>query len=52
MAKKTVRDFSRKQIREITTSYANSGSEYSHSYYEKEYNISSSTFYNLLEKQL
>lgn len=50
MTKRTARDFSRKQIWEIANSYANTGYEYSHDYYEREYKISKSTFYTILEK--
>lgn len=47
---KTVKDFSREQIHGIAWRYATSGFELSHRYYEGEYEISQSTFYNLLKK--
>lgn len=50
MTKKTVKDFSQKEIWEIATHYANTDFSYSHEYFSKEYDISQDVFYNLLEK--
>lgn len=50
MAKRTAKDFSRAEIWEIATRYANTGLAYSHDFFEKEYTVSANTFYNVLEK--
>ena len=50
MAKRTARDFSRYEIWCIATSYANTNSANYHEELERKYEISSGTFYNLLEK--
>lgn len=50
MAKRTTKEFSRTEIWEIATRYANTGLAYSHEFFEKEYTISRSTFYAILEK--
>lgn len=50
MAKRTAKDFSRYEIWCIATSYANTNSANSHEIFEKEYEISTGTFYTLLEK--
>lgn len=50
MAKRTAKDFSRKQIWRVATNYAFTSNEYSHEYYEREFEISTGTFYTLLKK--
>lgn len=50
MGTKTARAFTRGQIYDIATQYANSSQEYSRSYFSMQYNISYSTFYKLLER--
>ena len=50
MAKRTAKNFSRKKIWEIATEYANTVDAYSRDYYSREYGISYSTFYTLLER--
>jgi len=49
---KRLKDFSRKKIREIATEYANTELAYSYSYFEREYEISQATFYNILQKSI
>lgn len=49
---KRLKDFSRKKIREIATEYATTNLAYNHSYFEKEYEISEATFYNILQKSI
>lgn len=49
---KRLKDFSRKKIREIATEYATTSLAYNHSYFEKEYEISEATFYNILQKSI
>ena len=48
--KKTARDFSRRQVKKLAEEYANTPIQYSADYFTIEYEISTSTFYNLLEK--
>lgn len=50
MAKRTATNFSRKQIWEIATKYANTNCAYSRDYFSREYDINYSTFYKLLER--
>lgn len=50
MAKRTAKDFSRSKIGEIATQYAETPESYSHTFFEKEYEISQTTFYTILEK--
>lgn len=52
MGTKKARQFTREQIYEIATQYANSAQEYSRKYFSIQYNISYSTFYTLLEKSV
>lgn len=47
---RTVKDFSRKELHDLAVRYANSDTEFSHSYYEKEFGVSKETFYNALKK--
>lgn len=49
---KRLKDFSRAQIKKIATEYAISEPACDHSYFEREYEISNSTFYNLLDKAI
>lgn len=49
---KRLKDFSRKQIREIATVYATTELACNYSYFEKEYEISETTFYNILKKAI
>jgi len=49
---KRLKDFSRAQIKKIATEYARSEPACNHSYFEREYEISDSTFYNLLNKAI
>lgn len=49
---KRLKDFSRKQIREIATVYATTELACNYSYFEKEYEISEATFYNILKKAI
>ncbi len=49
---KRLKDFSRIKIREIATEYATTSLAYNHSYFEKEYGISDTTFYNILKKAI
>lgn len=50
MAKRTARDFSRKEIWMIASLYASTSPEYSSEYFSREYETSRDTFYTLLEK--
>lgn len=50
MAKRTARDFSRKEIWDIATLYAKTVSEYSSEYFSEKYSITRNTFYTLLER--
>lgn len=50
MAQRTAKNFSRKQIWEIATEYANTNCAYSRDYFSREYDISYNTFYKLLER--
>lgn len=50
MAKRTARDFSRKDIWMIASLYASTSPEYSSEYFSREYETSRDTFYRLLEK--
>lgn len=49
---KRLKDFSRSQIKKVATEYATSDLACNHSYFEREYDISDSTFYNLLDKAI
>ncbi len=50
--KRTVKNFSRVQMAELARQYAETEFACSHQFFEQEYNISSSTFYNLLAKAI
>lgn len=50
MAKRTARDFTRKQIWEIASLYASTESIYSSEYFSHNHEISQNTFYKLIEK--
>jgi len=50
MSRKTSKYFSRKKIWEIASQYARTEAEYSRDYFSREYAISYSTFYTLLER--
>lgn len=47
---KKVRDFSRNEIKRIATEYANRDLMYSHTFFEREYEISKAVFYAIIEK--
>ena len=49
MAKRTARDFTRKQIWEIASLYASTESTYSSEYFSHNYEISQNTFYKLID---
>lgn len=47
---KQVKDFSRARLYTVAFRYATSEYDFSHSYFEREYEISKSTFYSILQK--
>lgn len=47
---KQLKDFSRQQIAKIATQYAKTDYDCDHNFFEKQYHISSGTFYRLLDK--
>ena len=49
---KRLKDFSRAQIKKIATEYAETDLQYTHSYFETEYEMSESTFFNMLDKAI
>lgn len=49
---KKVRDFSRAKIKKIATDYANLDLKYSHTFFEREYEISEAVFYSIIRKAI